>query len=182
MTFVIYFTNCVGTCWNQFISLAFEFDLLRTVVYHCIVVFVYWLLVFIGYIRLDGLTFCIHIVYVDVTLRFFFQFVYVGDVFIAFDHFACCRISRLEVTFIIYFTNFVSSCWNQFISLAFECNLLWAIIYNCIVVLVHWLSIFVGHIGLDSLTFCIYIVYIDITLRLFFELIDVGNILIFFSN
>ena len=182
MTLVIYFTDCVVSCWNQFISLAFEFNLLWTVVYNCIVVFVYWLLIFIGHIWLDGLAFCIHIVYIDVTLRFFLQFVYIRYILIAFNHFTCSRVGWLEVTLVIHFTDCVVTCRYQFISLAFEFNLLWAVVYHCVVGLVHWLSIFIGHIWLDGLAFCIHIVYIDITLRLFFELIDVGNILIFFSN
>ena len=185
MTLVIHFTDSVVTRWNQFISLAFECNLLWTVVYHCVVVFIHWLSVFVGHIWLDGLAFCIHIVYIDITLRFswgFLQFVYVGDVLIAFDDLTGCWVGWLEVTFIIHFSDCVSSGWNQFISLAFECNLLWTVVYHCVVVFIHWLSVFVGHIWLDGLAFCIHIVYIDITFRLFFELIDVGNILIFFSN
>ena len=182
VTLIIYFTDSVSSCWYQFISLTFEFNLLWAVVYHCIVVFIHWLSFFVSNIWLDGLAFCIYIVNIDVTLRFFFHFVYIGDVLIAFDHFTCCRVCWLEVTLIIYFTDSVSSCWYQFISLTFEFNLLWAVVYHCIVVFIHWLSFFVSNIWLDGLAFCIYIVNIDVTLRLFFQFVDVGDILILFSN
>ena len=98
----------------------------------------------------------------------FLQFVYIRYILIAFDHFACCRIGRFKVTLVIYFTDCVVSCWNQFISLAFEFNLLWTVIYNCIVVFVYWLLVFIGYIRLDGLTFCIYIMNINVTLRFFF--------------
>ena len=182
MTLVIYFTDCVVSCWNQFISLAFECNLLWTVVYHCVVVFIHWLSVFVGHIWLDGLAFCIHIVYIDVTLRFFLQFVYIRYILIAFDHFTCSSVGWLEVTLVIHFTDFVVTCRYQFISLAFECNLLWAVVYHCVVVLIHRLSVFVGHIWLDGLAFCIHIVYIDVTLRLFFKLVNICHILIAFDD
>ena len=120
---------------------------------------------------------------VNITLRcywLFFKFVNIGYILITFDNLTGCWVCWLQVTLVIYFTYCVLTSWNQFISLTFECNLLWTVVYDCIVVFVYWLSIFVSHIWLDCLAFCIYIVYIDITLRFFF--INISDGWFWFSN
>ena len=274
VTLVIYFTYCVVTSWDQFISLAFEFNLLWTVVYNCVVVFVYWLSIFVGYIWLDCLAFCINVVYIDITIHFFinisdgwfwfsnftfnwirwfqvsifvnftywvvtfwydligltifildsfrfftifssviwcviwwvwciltrflnlftiyiyisnnyftlFKFVHVSYILITFNNLTSCWVCWLQVTLIIYFTYCVVTSWDQFISLTFEFNLLWTVVYDCIVVFVHWLFVFVGYIWLDCLAFCIYIVNINITLRCFFKFVDVCDVFILFCH
>ena len=96
----------------------------------------------------------------------FLQFVYIRYILITFDNLTSCWVCWLEVTLVIHFTDCVVSCWNQFISLAFECNLLWTVVYDCIVVFVYWLLVFIGYIWLDGLAFCIYIMNINVTLRL----------------
>ena len=182
VTLIIYITNCVVTCWYQFVCLTFEFDFLWTVVYYCIVVFVNWLFIFICHRCFDCLTFSIYIVNINITFRLFFEFVDVSNVLITFDNFTCCSISRRKVTLIIYITNCVVTCWYQFVCLTFEFDFLWTVVYYCIVVFVNWLFIFICHRCFDCLTFSIYIVNINITFRLFFEFVDIGNIFIFFSN
>ena len=119
---------------------------------------------------------------INITFRLFFKFVDVSDVLIAFDNFTCCSISRRKVTLIIYITNCVVTWFYQFVCLTFEFDFLWTVVYYCIVVFVNWLFIFICHRCFDCLTFSIYIVNINITFRLFFEFVDIGNIFIFFSN
>ena len=165
VTLVINFTYCVGTCWYQFVCLTVFFDCLWTVVYYCIVVFVNRLIFFIRYRRLQLITFCIYIVNINVTFHFF-KFVNISNMFIAFDNFTCCSISRLKVTLIIYITNCVVTCWYQFVCLTFEFDFLWTIIDYCIVVFTNWLFFFICYKCFDCLTFSIYIVNVDITFRL----------------
>ena len=119
---------------------------------------------------------------INITLRLFFKFVDVSDVLIAFDNFTCCSICWLKVTLVINFTYCVGTCWYQFVCLTVFFDCLWTVVYYCIVVFVNWLFIFICHRCFDCLTFSIYIVNINITFRLFFEFVDIGNIFIFFSN
>ena len=171
VTLVIHFSDCVSAGWYQFISLAFECNLLWAVVYHCVVVFIHWLSIFIGHIRLDGLAFCIYIVYIDITLRLFFQFVDVGNILIFFSNFSSCRIWRLEVSLVIYFTNCVVTCWYQFIGLASFFYCLWAVVFNCVIVFIDWLLIFIFYWIFDSITFSIFIVDEDISFFICFTVI-----------
>ena len=125
MTLVIHFTDCVVTRWNQFISLAFECNLLWTVVYDCIVVFVYWLLVFIGYIRLDGLAFCIYIMNINITLRlswfFLHFFINVSDDWLRFVNFTFNWIRWFQMAIFVHFTYWVVSFRYDLIGLTVWC-------------------------------------------------------------
>ena len=69
VSFIINFTYCVVTRWNQFISLTVFFDFFWTVVYNCIVGLINWLIFFISYIFLDGLAFCILIMHVNISFN-----------------------------------------------------------------------------------------------------------------
>ena len=104
--------------------------------------------------------------YIDVTLRFFFQFVDVGNVLIFFSNFSSCRIRRLEVSLVIHFTYCVSTCRYQFIGLALEFNFLWAVIHDCVIVFVNWLLIFVSYRILKGCSFSIFIVNEDISFNI----------------
>ena len=158
-------TYFVVTCWYQFVCLTVFFDCLWTVIYNCIVVLINRLIFFIRYRRLQLITFCIYIVNINVTFHFF-KFVNISNMFIAFDNFTCCSISRLKVTLIIYITNCVVTCWYQFVCLTFEFDFLWTIIDYCIVVFTNWLFFFICYKCFDCLTFSIYIVNVNITFRL----------------
>ena len=119
---------------------------------------------------------------INVTLRLswcFFKFVYISYILIAFDNLTSCWVCWLQVTLVIYFTGCVSTSWNQFVSLTFEFNLLWTVVYNCVVVFVYWLSFFISNIVLDCLTFCINVVDIDITIHFF---INISDSWFWFSN
>ena len=121
---------------------------------------------------LNLFTLLIHISDNNFTFWFFFQLVDISDILIAFDNLTSCWICCFKVTLVIYFTGCVSTSWNQFISLAFEFNLLWTVVYNCVIVFVYWLSFFISNIVLDCLTFCINVVYIDITIHFFINISD----------
>ena len=60
---------------------------------------------------LKFLTLFIHISDNNFTFWFFFQLVDVGDILIILSNFSSCRIRRLEVSLVIYFTYCVSTCW-----------------------------------------------------------------------
>ena len=166
MSLVINFTYCVVTRWYQFISLTVFFDFFWTVVYYCIVIFIDWLFIFIFYWIFDSIAFSIFIVNIDITLRFFFQFVDVGDILIILSNFSSCRIWRLQVSLVIYFTNCVVTSRGQLVSLTFELNLIRTIIYNCIVGLINWLIFFISYIFLDGLAFCILIMHVNISFNI----------------
>ena len=165
VTIWVNLTYFVVTCWYQFVCLTVFFDCLWTVIYNCIVVLINRLIFFIRYRRLQLITFCIYIVNINVTFHFF-KFVNISNMFIAFDNFTCCSISRLKVTLIIYITNCVVTCWYQFVCLTFEFDFLWTIIDYCIVVFTNWLFFFICYKCFDCLTFSIYIVNVNITFRL----------------
>ena len=61
---------------------------------------------------LNLFTLLIHISDNYFTFWLFFKFVDVCDVFILFCHFSSCRIWRLKVTFLVYFTYFVVPSWD----------------------------------------------------------------------
>ena len=166
VSFVINLTYCVVTRWNQFISLTVFFDFFWTVVYYCIVIFIDWLFIFIFYWIFDSIAFSIFIVNINITLRFFFQFVDVGDILIILSNFSSCRIWRLQVSLVIYFTNCVVTSRGQLVSLTFELNLIRTIIYNCIVGLINWLIFFISYIFLDGLAFCILIMHVNISFNI----------------
>ena len=166
VSFVINFTYCVVTRWYQFISLTVFFDFFWTVVYYCIVIFIDWLFIFIFYWIFDSIALSIFIVNIDITLRFFFQFVDVGDILIILSNFSSCRIWRLQVSLVIYFTNCVVTSRGQLVSLTFELNLIRTIIYNCIVGLINWLIFFISYIFLDGLAFCILIMHVNISFNI----------------
>ena len=104
------------------------------------------------------------------TFWFFFQLVDISDVFILFCHFSSCRIWRLKVTFLVYFTNFVNASWNQFISLTLEFNLLWTTIL-CFIVFVDWLLFFGCYRIFNGRSFCILIMNVDITFNIWFAVV-----------
>ena len=72
MTLIIYFTDCVGTRWDQFISLAIFFDCLRTVVHDCIVGLINWLRRFICDGSFQLITLSILIMNVNITSNIWF--------------------------------------------------------------------------------------------------------------
>ena len=100
----------------------------------------------------------------------FFKFVDICNVFILFCHFSSCRIWRLKMTFLVYFTNFVSASWNQFISLTLEFNLLWTT-FLCFIVFVDWLLFFGCYRIFNGRSFCILIMNVDITFNIWFAVI-----------
>ena len=69
VSLVIYFTYCVVTSWGQLVSLTFELNLIRTIIYNCIVGLINWLIFFISYIWLNSLAFCILIMHVNITFN-----------------------------------------------------------------------------------------------------------------
>ena len=128
---------------------------------------------------LNLFTLLIHISNNYFTFWLFFKFVNIGYILITFDDFTSCWVCWLQVTIFINFTYCVVTSWNQFVSITFEFNLLWTVVYNCVVVFVYWLSFFISNIFLDCLAFCINIVYIDITIHFF---INISDSWFWFSN
>ena len=69
VSLVIYLTNCVVTSRGQLVSLTFELNLIRTIIYNCIVGLINWLIFFISYIWLNSLAFCILIMHVNISFN-----------------------------------------------------------------------------------------------------------------
>ena len=188
VTLFVDLTYFVVTCWYQFVCLTFEFDFFWTVIYNCIVVFTYWLIFFICYRCFDCVTFSVYVVNIYITLRLywlFFKLVNVSYILIAFDNFTCCSVITCPVTLFVDLTYFVVTCWYQFVCLTFEFDFFWTVIYNCIVVFTYWLCQFICYRCFNCLTFSVYIVNVNITLRLcwlFFEFVDVSNVFTSFDN
>ena len=192
MTFFINFTYCVVTSWYQFVSLTFEFNLLWTVVYNCVVVFIHWLSFFVRHIWLDSLTFCIYIVYVDVTLRlswgFLHFFINVSDDWLRFVNFTFNWIRCFQVSIFVNFTYWVVTLWYDLIGLTIWCldsirfftflsGVIWCVIWWVWCILTRFLNFF---------TFFVYVSDDDFTLlRLswsFLQFIYVGDVLIAFDD
>ena len=192
MSFVIHFTNCVVACWDQFISLTVFFDCLWTVVYHCVVVLINWLIFFIRHIWLDGLTFCIHIVNINVTLRlswfFLHFFIDVSDDWLRFVNFTFNWIRWFQVPIFVHFTYWVVTFRYDLVGLTvwsldsvrfftFLSGVIWSVIWWvwCVLTrLFDFLAIFIN-VSDDDLTL----------LRLcwgFLQFIYVGDILITFDD
>ena len=115
----------------------------------------------------------------------FFKFVDVSYVLVAFDNFTCCSVITCPVTLFVDLTYFVVTCWYQFVCLTLEFDFFWTVIYNCIVVFTYWLIFFICYRCFDCITISIYIVNVNITLRLcwlFFEFVDVSNVFTSFDN
>ena len=119
---------------------------------------------------LNLFTLLIHVSNNYFTFWLFFKFVDVCDVFILFCHFSSCWIWWLKVTFLVYFTNFVSASWNQFVSLTLEFNLLWTTIL-CFIVFVDWLLFFGCYRIFNGRSFCILIMNVDITFNIWFAVV-----------
>ena len=123
-----------------------------------------------------------------ITLRlywFFFKFVNVSNILITFNDFTCCSIITIPVTLFVNFTYWVVTGWYQFVCLTLEFDFFWTVINNCVVVFTNWLSQFISYCIFNDIAFSIYIVNVNITLRLywfFFKFVDVCNILINRSN
>ena len=103
---------------------------------------------------------------INITLRFFFQFVDVGDILIFFSYFTSCWIWWCKVSFVINFTYCVVTRWNQFISLTVFFDFFWTVVYYCIVIFIDWLFIFIFYWIFDSITFSIFIVNEDISFNI----------------
>ena len=174
MALVINFTNCVVTRWDQYISLTVFFDFFWTVVYYCVVSWINWFFIHISYRSFKLISFCIFIVYIDTTFWLswlFFELVDISNILIFFSYFTSCWIWWCKVALVINFTYCVVTSWDQLVSLTFEFNLVWTIVYYCIVGLINWLSFFIGYIWLNSLTFCILIMHVNITCSICFTVI-----------
>ena len=120
---------------------------------------------------------------INITFRLFFKFVDVSNVLITFNNFTSCSIIACPVTLWINLTYWIVTFWHQFVNFTISCcDSLRTIVYYCIVVFIDRLFIFISDIIFNLITIDIYIVNINITFRLFFEFVDIGNIFIFFSN
>ena len=101
----------------------------------------------------------------------YFKFVDVSYILILFSNCTRCWVWWCKMSLVINFTYSVVTSWDQLVSLTFEFNLVWTIVYNCIVGLINWLSFFIGYIWLNSLTFCILIMHVNITCSICFTVI-----------
>ena len=178
VSLVINFTYCVVTSWNQFVSLTFEFNLLWTVVFNCIVVFVYWLSFFVNNIFLDCLAFCINVVYIDITIHFFIN---ISDSWFWFSNLTCNWVRWFKVTIFIDLTYWIFTFWYDLIGLTiftldcvwfftFFSSVIWCIVWWVWCVLTRFLNLFTLLIHVSNNYFT------------YFKFVDVGYILILFSN
>ena len=181
MTLFVNLTYFVVTCWYQFVCLTLEFDFLWTVVNHCIVIFINWLIFFICYFRFDYITFCIYIVNIDITLHFFID---VSDGWFWFSNLACNWVRWFKVTIFINLTYRIVTFWYDLICLTVFCldNIRLFTFFSSVIWCIIWWVWCVLTWFLKFLTLFIHISDNNFTFWFFFQLVDVGDILIFLSN
>ena len=114
MTLIIYFTDCVVTRWDQFISLAIFFDCLRTVIHDCIVGLINWLRRFICDGSFQLITLSILIMNVNISF-----FIWLNKVIIYIRRWFNCRWNRVvvwewRITFQLCISN--ASIWLSYLS------------------------------------------------------------------
>ena len=163
VTLWINLTYWIVTFWYQLVSLTIVLNCAWTVVYYCIVVFIYWLIFFICDIVFNFVTIDIYIVNINITLWLFFKFIDIGNIFIFFSNWTFNIIWSCKVTIWVDLTNSICTCWYQLISFTVVLNCIWTVIYYCVICFVDRLFIFICYWIFNSCSFSIFIVNVNVT-------------------
>ena len=181
MTLAVNLTYWVITSFYKFVSLTFELNFFRTIIYYSIIILLKWLILLINNRSHDRISVNIFIMNKD-TSNFFIN---VSNGRFWFVNFTSNRIWRFQMTIFINTSYWVITFRNNFIGLTISCldDIWFFTFFSCIIWCIIWWFRCILTRFLDFVTFRIYISDNNFTFFwCFFHFIYVGDILIAFDN